>query len=480
MQRRRPIRSRQQVLAATAILIVIMTATVPAFARISGGKGNKPLTDPGWPQGAAAVFNQPARIGWWEGPPFGGGQWHAEYRGDAKAFNAVLADFARMDAKTKRLVVHDGVGSSFWLNPNREPAKQAEARMDWRFMVWERANWEYLRKLPADLNPTDRRDSQTGPPAQIDVYTGGNVHWPDVIVPEGLQVVDKRLQAHGFTPADGIVLEGKVIDAVTKQPIAAQMQLHLVQPRPTGGYDRKVAGKAAADEKGRWVLKQAPPGWHGVVVEATGYAPRVVGHARLDNQPRWCSYDCELSRVASVSGRVVDDAGGPLPDVDVRLGNVVSEADDRYESPDRYLVKSDRNGRFRFEQVPVGSATIRPNKSGYCRPGLGQPIAMPVSGLELTMIKSANVRVTVDFGGADRPKGYIVQIEPEGGSGVGKWSGSGKIKADNQISFENVPPGRYVLRGHPNPSTAEQWTKPITIDLHGGQLAEITLPAKAK
>jgi len=63
---------------------------------------------------------------------------------------------------------------------------------------------------------------------------------------------------------------------------------------------------------------------------------------------------------------------------------------------------------------------------------------------------------------------------------VGKWAGSGNIRANNQISFENVPPGPYVLRGHPNPSTAEQWAKPITINFHGGQLAEIALPAKAK
>lgn len=92
------------------LLIAALAVAAPreASALIVGDAGNKPVADPGWPKGAAAIFNHPGRVAWWEGPPFGGGQWHAECRGDAKAFNAVLADFAKLDVKTKRLVVHDG------------------------------------------------------------------------------------------------------------------------------------------------------------------------------------------------------------------------------------------------------------------------------------------------------------------------------------------------------------------------------------
>ena len=94
------------------------------------------------------------------------------------------------------------------------------------------------------------------------------------------------------------------------------------------------------------------------------------------------------------------------------------------------------------------------------------------------MMKAARVRVAVDFAGAVRPKEYIVEIEPKGGSVIGKWDGSANIDANNLVSFENVPPGRYVLTGHPNPSRADQQTKPLAIDLKGGQTAEIKLPAK--
>src|SRR5947209_5939310 len=132
-------------------LAIVAVTSPEAFALIVGGEGNTPVDDPGWPAGAAAVFNVTSRIAWWEGPPFGGGQWHAECRGDAQALSAVLADFAKLDVKSKRVVLHDGVGRSFWLNPNNESAKKAAAKMDWRFMVWQPANWQRLRNLPADL-----------------------------------------------------------------------------------------------------------------------------------------------------------------------------------------------------------------------------------------------------------------------------------------------------------------------------------------
>jgi hypothetical protein len=93
-------------------------------------------------------------------------------------------------------------------------------------------------------------------------------------------------------------------------------------------------------------------------------------------------------------------------------------------------------------------------------------------------MKSVRVRVTVDFSGKERPAGYLVIIEPEGGEAVGKYSGSGNIDVVNRITFEEVPPGRYVLRGQPNPSTGDQQTESVTVDLKGGELSEVTLKAK--
>jgi hypothetical protein len=459
-------------------LVIVAVPVQEALALIMGGEGNRPLQDPGWPKGAAAIFNNTHRIAYWEGPPFGGGQWHAECRGDTKALHDVLAAFSDLEVKSKRVVLHDGVGHSFWLNPNNEPGKRDAAKIDWIFMIWQPDHWQRLRNLPADLNPTNPKDAADGPPSQIDVYTGGNIRWADVIVPKGLKIVDDRLEAHGFTLADGVVLQGKVTDLETSKPVTAKVRLERVEPQKKGGYRYPTVAVTTTDAQGDWVMKKTAEGWYRLVVQADNYVPRLVGFAKFDDQPRWLVYDCGLARAGPVSGRVLDDAGQPLMNVDVRIGDVTTLSGDRYQSPSEAPLKTDADGRFRATDVPVGKASIWVSKPGYVRPGLGLKITTPKSDVELTMTKASRIVVTVDFTGKNRPAGYIVNLQPEGGDRIGTFGGSGNINAKNQMIFENVPPGRYVVRGQPNPSTGNQVTEPVTIDLMGGQSAEVTLKAR--
>ncbi|HUG91239.1 MAG TPA: carboxypeptidase-like regulatory domain-containing protein [Planctomycetaceae bacterium] len=460
------------------VLPLAFASPQPAHALIRGGEGNSPVRDPGWPAGAVAVFNTPARVAWWEGPPYGGGQWHGECRGDAAAFNEVLKAFAAIDAPKKRILVHDGVGHSFWLNPNRQPEKEAAARIDWVFAVWQADRWQGLRRLPADLRPRDGDPGDDGPVPQIDVYAGGNIKWSDVNVPDGIEVVDERLEAHGFTPADGRVLEGHVVDLRTNAPLAARMRLELVEPQPKGGYRYTTAASATADANGRWVLKSAPAGWHRIVVEADGYVPRVIGYDRSDGQPRWSAHHTGLSKPARVAGRVTDAEGRPLADVEVRLRDVVTETNERYESPSGYTLRTDGDGRFQSEQVPIGKVNIWVHKPGYCRPGLGLPIEMPADDVALSMLRAATLIVTVDFDGVDLEGGYIVNVTPEKGAVVGSWGGSGNIDDKGTRTFENVPPGRYVVTGRPNPGNDSQATDPTTVELLEGESVEVILKAK--
>ncbi len=465
-------------LASLCLTVVLLGAPGhEALALIMGGVGNKPIRDPGWPKGAAALFNHEGRVAYWEGPPFGGGEWHSECRGDAKALNTVLAGFSQLDVKSKRVVVHDGVGHSFWLNPNREAAKRASATIDWSLMVWVPANWGALRRLPADLNRVDPREAAKGPPAQIDVYVGGGIRWADVSMPDGLDLIDQRLEAHGFTQADGIVVEGKVVDLANQRPIAAQMRLERIETLPTGGYRYVNVAETTADAQGHWVLKKAPAGWNRIVIEAKGFVPRVAGHAQFEDHPAWASYDSGLLPSAPVSGVVTDDRGLPLEDVALQFHDVVATAGGRYESTHEYAVKTGADGRFQFSHLPPGKASIWVRKKGYVRPGLGQPITMPMDDITLEMTMSGHIKIKVDFKD-NPPGGYIVHMNPVGGAAVGKWSGSGNINAMNELAFEDVPPGRYVVYGQPNPGSEDQQTKSVTVDLLGGVTTELILKAK--
>jgi hypothetical protein len=274
-------------------------------------------------------------------------------------------------------------------------------------------------------------------------------------------------------------LEGKVVDSTTRKPVAARTQLDRIESQPKGYRYTKVT-ETVADNQGRWVLKKAPEGWFRLVVQAEGYVPREVGYFTLDDQPGWHHYDCELARAASISGRVTDDAGKPLANVLVQLRDIVTAGSGGYQSPNESVCKTDADGRFHSDQVPVGKARIWLRKAGYVHPGLGPTISMPAKDVELSMQRSAQIRVTVDFGVKQRPEAYQVDIEAAGGPAVGKWGGAGNIDQKNQIVYADVPPGRYVIQGHPNPysTTGHEKTTPITIDLNGGQSAEVTLFAK--
>jgi hypothetical protein len=97
--------SRFRCLGKLGLFLVILIAFVPrpAVGLIMGGKRNKLVKDPGWPEGAEAIFNNRGRIAYWVADGIEG--WHADCRGDAEALSAVLADYAKLDVEPKRVVV---------------------------------------------------------------------------------------------------------------------------------------------------------------------------------------------------------------------------------------------------------------------------------------------------------------------------------------------------------------------------------------
>lgn len=453
------------------LALVLLASPRPAAALITGGEGNSPMNDPGWPQGAAQVFNVKARVAWWEGPPFGGGQYTAECRGDTAAFNSALADFAKIEATGRKLIVHDGVGASFWLNPNGEDGKKKYATIDWTFTVWIPANFERLKGFRGELS--DEASSQP----TMHLYTGGNVKWDEVKIPEGVTVDDQRLAAHGFTVEDGTVLQGTITDLGTGKPLNGKASLQLIKPRKTGGYDYETTLTVEATD-GKWVLKSVPDGWYQVVVSSPGLVDRIVSYLKVTAGPHWVGVNAELVSPSQIEGVVNGPDGQPLADVQVRLDDVIVSTGQRYETPGESEVQTEATGKFVFANVPQGKTRVWCYKEGYCRPGLGLEVTTPARDLQLEMLKSSNIEVVVEFGDKKRPEGYIVEIEPEGGSVVGSWGGSGNIDKANTITFKNVPPGKYVLKGRPNPGSANEETEPHTVDLQGGESEPVILLAK--
>ena len=459
-------------LAGLFVAFVLIAAPKIALAMIEGSKDNKKLDDARMPQGADAIINSKDRIAWWEGD---GGPFHSDGRGDTKAMNTILTDFAKLDVKTKRIVVHDGIGQSYFLNMDLHSDMKRAARIDWTFAVWPKGKWEnsLWRFSRQNLPPPEKPDL----PAQIDVYTA-NIRWAEVVVPAGIEVIDERLEAHGFTAADGNVIEGRVKKLPGGLPMVSTVRVQRIELKKGEGYVHTEIAQSTSNEQGVWVLKNLPAAWVRIVVEAEGFVPRIVGYARCYDQPQWHSFESGLVRAVSISGRVTDKSGAPLADVDVRLDDFVVEPNEDYESPTQFTFKTDVAGRFRADQVPAGKARVWLSKSDYSMGGWAKLVTLAAGENEFQLLKAGSIRVTVDFTGKKRPPEYIVEVEPEGGNAIGTYGGSAKIDAKNVFTFENVPSGKYVVKGHPNPSSEREVTEALNINLQYVTAADVTIKAK--
>jgi len=135
---------RLLVLSCLAAVLSFLPMAVPALIEVH--KGNDPVPNMGWPDGAEEVANLPERLGFEVGPPFGGGEYHFKYRcRDTAQFNEALQRFGAIrtprigremftslggpnprigDAKPLLLVLHDRPKAQAKDKPTSKPSEQ--------------------------------------------------------------------------------------------------------------------------------------------------------------------------------------------------------------------------------------------------------------------------------------------------------------------------------------------------------------------
>ncbi len=147
----------------------------PAMGLIMVGRGNDPVTDKNWPAGSLDVANLKTRVGWWEGPPFGGGQYCFLYRGDAAALQQTIDAFARIKPPKLQLFIHDGgPAQSPFLKDDKDP--KSDNHYDWSFTVWDPESWHHLYNSPGSQFSAEDPNGglhQAVDPPRLDVFTGG-------------------------------------------------------------------------------------------------------------------------------------------------------------------------------------------------------------------------------------------------------------------------------------------------------------------
>jgi len=257
-------------------------------------------------------------VGWWEGPPFGGGQWNFLYRGDTETFTQALANFAAIRAPALDLVLHDGPHENIFLkNPN------ADTRVDWTFTIWVPANWHRLYNNPTSVfGADDPNFHKPVDPPRLNVYLGdgGGVDWAEVSVPANVRVHDQRASASGVDLSGGTVISAEFFDMDSAKPISdVQLVVERMswQTNLNPHWDHKLVAKGVSDASGGIQMKNVPPGFRLIRVTADGYAPRWIDQSQHDH-PEFLKYSVELAKAASLRGIVTGTDGRPIKGATVR------------------------------------------------------------------------------------------------------------------------------------------------------------------
>ena len=431
----------------TVALILCCTSAV-SLAYVVTWWGDDPVENMGWPVGAERVANLPSRLGYWEGPPFGGGEYHFLYRcKETSEFNEAVKVFAEIRTPELELVVHDGPGQSHVFN---------KKQIDWALTLWIPESWHRLFSDPKGVFFSDQSNFRKPvPPPTIDVYIGGggSIVWEEVEIPPNVRVVDKRAVSAPVKPVGGGLVCGEVYDMATGQTIAGA----AVSLAKRGLLNRwREVVHANTTDLGSYSIDKNPAGWYEIRIRANGYASRKQGSYN-NKRNTYHKLVAQLMREASIRGMVTYPDDKPIPGVVVTARSTLGIDGLGYPYVDVEPATTDEEGRFEISGLPEGFTLLTCRK-----PSLHQATSMfelyEVSGrprdrhddIRIVMTSTGTVRVKVTGSDGKRPSEEVhVTIQPPGGPRRGQWGGSAKCKADGTCKFKEVPPGEYLVSTNP-------------------------------
>jgi len=254
---------------------------------------------------------------------------------------------------------------------------------------------------------------------------------------------------------------------------------------------------ATTDADGRFEFKEVRAGRYTISVSKGSYVSLSYGQQRPTDAPRPLQIldnqtveklDVTLPRGSVITGRVVDEFGEPMSDVQIAPQQYQNFQGQRRLVPTGRQASTDDMGEFRLFGIPPGqyylTATWRStnpmneDKTAYAPmyfPGTDNPaqaqritlaVGQQVSDIVMALKPMRATRVSGTATLSDgRPMTGSIMVMSTGGFGF-NLSGNGPIRPDGTFSVNGIAPGEYTLRaqsfGGPNMADAETATVKIT------------------
>ena len=466
----------------TALLLILTLFTArSAFALIMVG-GKDPVTDHNWPAGTLDVANHKSRLSYYEGPPFGGGQYVFQHLGNTAVFADVLSKFATIKSPGLTLIVHDGTGRNHVATQQEKAA--GTDRRDFTFTVWSP---ESFYQLFATTNTfmSDQPEWHAEMPSPIlAVWVGeGGIDWSKIAVPAGIRVVDERAIGHGYTVDDGAVVTGTVYDMASSKPVAGaelvlerygdlpNSQNSAEDNQPAKGYSK--AASVVGDADGRFELKKIAAGSYQASVRCAGYASRKIGYILLE-KGSYKEFTVKILPTIEQMGKVVDVAGKPVAKANVRIDSVLAMDGRGYPQTREKTILTDDEGNFVLTDLPTGQSRITVWAVKLYQIDSMKMHSLPMKNLKLTMTASGGITIKVVSQNGDAVSKGNVSIWEQKGEKVGSWGGGAELKEDGTYTFDAVPPGKYFISA--DAGSKYNGNKGATpVEIKAGQILEVEI-----
>jgi Carboxypeptidase regulatory-like domain len=305
-------------------------------------------------------------------------------------------------------------------------------------------------------------------------------------------------------------ISGRVISAETGAPI------RRAQIRVTS-RDAGMSREATTDGDGRFELLSLPRGRYRLYVARAGYVTLEYGQTRpfeagkpldiVDGQSLE-RVDFNLPRGSVIAGRITDEVGDPVTDVQVQamryqftggerqLVNAgrTSTTDDLGQfrvfglMPGDYIVRASMRGNNNLAATSRDAAQEPEGYPGTYYPGVIEPaqaqvvtvaLGQEVSSVAFPLVRARLSRISGTVTSAEgRPlTGALVMLRAIGSGGARLNVGGGnQVGPDGTFRLSNVPPGEYVLHVQERPQNVSNVGSP---DFSDAEFASVAISVSA-
>ena len=284
------------------------------------------------------------------------------------------------------------------------------------------------------------------------------------------------------TPPDKASISGKVLNSVTGEPVRkAEVALFDLNPQHDQRRPSPGGGAVITDAAGHFEFKPLPPGNYGLVASRDGFAsPNARGRPKmlrilLARDEEHNDAVIHLQPLGAIAGRVLDDDGDPLRNIDVQLLHYQYTASGR-RLETRAGASTNDLGEYRIYDLEADKYFIRatpPVMGGRGRVALG--IAYypgtpdPAAATPIDLGPGEQLRgmdLTLHPGHVASIRGRILNPGSDMSVGLSSFSTNGSTNSntsvedkDGKFELTGIQPGPYVL-------TAQAVTAGVTYVAH--------------